>query len=159
MTKPIASARIVGDKDVMRALGKLSDILAGKVLELALTAGGLEIMNAAKVLVAKKTRSLARSIHVGGHTEETSDPAYDPSGDLAKYGVEYSDIKGNKSTKRKAEVHIGTNVEYGPYVEFGTSKMAARPYLRPAFDENVDKARKQIIAVLRSQLKKLKTVR
>ena len=29
-------------------------------------------------------------------------------------------------------VYIGTNVEYGPYVELGTEKMAAQPYLKPA---------------------------
>ena len=28
--------------------------------------------------------------------------------------------------------YVGTNVYYAPYVEFGTRKMAARPYLRPA---------------------------
>lgn len=28
--------------------------------------------------------------------------------------------------------YIGTNVTYGKYVELGTVKMAARPYLRPA---------------------------
>lgn len=27
---------------------------------------------------------------------------------------------------------IGTNVEYAPYVELGTTRMTARPYLRPA---------------------------
>lgn len=27
---------------------------------------------------------------------------------------------------------VGTNVEYAEYVEFGTSKMAAQPYLYPA---------------------------
>lgn len=28
--------------------------------------------------------------------------------------------------------YIGTNVEYAAYVEFGTSKQKAKPYLRPA---------------------------
>lgn len=28
--------------------------------------------------------------------------------------------------------YIGTNVFYAPYVEMGTSKMAAQPFLRPA---------------------------
>lgn len=27
---------------------------------------------------------------------------------------------------------VGTNVEYAPHVEFGTRKMRARPFLRPA---------------------------
>ena len=29
---------------------------------------------------------------------------------------------------------IGTNVEYAPYVELGTSKMAAQPFLLPALE-------------------------
>jgi HK97 gp10 family phage protein len=29
---------------------------------------------------------------------------------------------------------IGTNVEYAPYVEFGTRYMAAQPFLRPALN-------------------------
>lgn len=32
----------------------------------------------------------------------------------------------------KKEVYVGTNVEYGPYVELGTSRMRERPFLRPA---------------------------
>ena len=30
---------------------------------------------------------------------------------------------------------VGTNVEYAPYVEFGTRHMSAQPYLRPAVEE------------------------
>lgn len=30
---------------------------------------------------------------------------------------------------------VGTNVEYSVYVEFGTSRMPAQPYLRPAAQE------------------------
>ena len=32
------------------------------------------------------------------------------------------------------EVFVGTAVEYGPYVEFGTRRASARPFLRPALD-------------------------
>jgi HK97 gp10 family phage protein len=31
---------------------------------------------------------------------------------------------------------IGTSVEYAPYVELGTSKMAAQPYLKPALADH-----------------------
>lgn len=34
---------------------------------------------------------------------------------------------------------VGTPVEYAPYVEFGTRKMTAQPYLGPAFYENEQK--------------------
>ena len=34
------------------------------------------------------------------------------------------------------KVYIGTNVEYAPYVEMGTSKQTAQPYLRPAAQEH-----------------------
>lgn len=33
-------------------------------------------------------------------------------------------------------VHIGTNVEYAPYVELGTSLQKAQPFLRPAASEH-----------------------
>lgn len=35
-------------------------------------------------------------------------------------------------------VYVGTNVEYAPYLELGTVKMDARPFLRPAMENNSD---------------------
>ena len=32
--------------------------------------------------------------------------------------------------------YIGTNVEYAPYVELGTSRSKAQPYLKPAATEH-----------------------
>lgn len=34
------------------------------------------------------------------------------------------------------DVYIGSNVEYAPFVELGTSKQKARPYLKPAATEH-----------------------
>ena len=34
--------------------------------------------------------------------------------------------------------YIGTNVEYGPYVEMGTSRTKAQPYLKPAIEDHTD---------------------
>lgn len=42
-------------------------------------------------------------------------------------------ITTDKKYIQKFLVMIGTNVDYGPYVEFGTKKMDARPYLFPAY--------------------------
>lgn len=41
-------------------------------------------------------------------------------------------------------VYIGTNTEYAPYVELGTSKMKAKPYLKPTVEANSEKYKKII---------------
>ena len=38
-------------------------------------------------------------------------------------------------------VYIGTNIEYAPYVEFGTRHMHAQPYLRPAATDHGEQYR------------------
>lgn len=44
----------------------------------------------------------------------------------------------------KDEAYIGTNVEYAPYVELGTYRMAARPFLRNAITNYQDEYKKII---------------
>lgn len=46
-------------------------------------------------------------------------------------GTLRNSITNTVETDEKA-AYIGTNVEYAPYVEFGTKKMAAQPFLEPA---------------------------
>jgi len=43
-----------------------------------------------------------------------------------------SSIATDKSEVQGFVVKVGTNVKYAPYVEHGTKKMAAQPYLHPA---------------------------
>ena len=47
-------------------------------------------------------------------------------------------------------VYIGTNVEYAPYVELGTSRMAARPFLRPAATEHGEEYKGVMEAAMKS---------
>ena len=39
-------------------------------------------------------------------------------------------------------VYVGTNVEYAPYVETGTWKMKAQPYLRPSIENHIQEYQK-----------------
>jgi len=44
--------------------------------------------------------------------------------------------------------YVGTNVHYAQPLEFGTSKMAARPFLFPALEKNRDK----VVAAIKEEL-------
>ena len=41
---------------------------------------------------------------------------------------------GVSRPSRPDTLYVGTNVEYAPHLEYGTVKMSAQPFLRPAFD-------------------------
>lgn len=47
-----------------------------------------------------------------------------------------------------SSLRIQENAFYWRFVEFGTSKMRARPFLRPAFDNNKDAINDTFIRVL-----------
>lgn len=55
--------------------------------------------------------------------------------------VDTGKLRGSLSTTisktmTTIDAEIGTDVEYGPAVEFGTSRQGSQPYLIPSFDRN-----------------------
>ena len=48
-------------------------------------------------------------------------------------------------------VYIGTNVEYAPYVELGTRKQKAQPFLRPAAEDHASEYGEIIESELKGQ--------
>lgn len=45
--------------------------------------------------------------------------------------------------------YIGTNVEYAPYVEMGTSRTRAQPFLRPAATDHMNEYKRIVEATLK----------
>ena len=56
----------------------------------------------------------------------------------------YSGTAPEESGANKSAVYIGTNVEYSSYVELGTIKMDAQPFLKPAVADHANTYRKII---------------
>jgi HK97 gp10 family phage protein len=59
--------------------------------------------------------------------------------------VDTGNLRGSidhKVVESEKAVHTGTNVEYAVYVEKGTRKMKAQPYLTPAVEENISKIKR-----------------
>lgn len=127
--------RVTGTEEVARRLDSVAGALDDE-LELALVTGALEIQNGAKARCPYFSGTLRRSIHVGGHTHN---------------GVDGGDIGGNRGG-RNARVLVGTDVPYAKYVEFGTSRMAARSYLRAAANEDRDACVAAVAGAIRDLL-------
>lgn len=72
--------------------------------------------------IGLKAESYAKALCPVGTPESTGIPGY--KGGTLRNSITH--------TRDKDSAYIGTNVEYAPYVELGTVKMKARPYLKPA---------------------------
>ena len=46
-----------------------------------------------------------------------------------------NNVVANLPTSGNLSAEVGTNIQYGRYLEFGTSRMAARPWLLPSFNK------------------------
>lgn len=66
----------------------------------------------------------------GNRTHTASAPGKSPAVDTGR-------LRQSIGVQKVGEGHyrVGTNVEYAPYLEFGTRRMAARPFMRPALEQ------------------------
>lgn len=79
----------------------------------------------------------------------------DRSGKLRK-GLKITNVKKKEGIKYiLVGVDRGDNSEvfYGKFIEFGTSKMPARPFLQPAYEKNKNTIQKTIAETLKEGLK------
>jgi len=85
---------------------------------------GVSIQGQAVALAPRDTSRLAGSIIVKTKDDEN----------LNRFSgnAKTEDIISNPIEENVA--HVGTNLSYSVYQEFGTRKMIAQPFLRPAFD-------------------------
>lgn len=106
--------------------------------------------------IGMQAESYAKKLAPVGTPESTGVPGY--SGGLLRNSITHA-VSGNSpgimlytsnDGKRKGTyngaapdeknkaVYIGSNVEYATYVELGTSKMKAQPYIKPAVADHAD---------------------
>jgi len=130
MTQPVLiRVDFVNMKEFEAQLQQLSKAVGSNIIEAALTLGGLKIQDEWQKEAPWKTHTFQRSIH-----------------------VEYQ-----KLSDYSGAVLIGTNLTEPPYpryLEFGTIHMAANPSGRRAWDQSIDRAKKEVIDVLNLTLAK-----
>ena len=107
--------------------------MQGDRLGKAVMAGGFVLESAVKISMSAASHT---GLVYGGH--RASAPGETPAVDM---GVLVNSINTQlvSSSDTSAFAEVGTGVEYAEWLEFGTSKMKARPFMRPAYDNNLEK--------------------
>lgn len=79
----------------------------------------------------------------------------DRSGRLRK-GLKISSVKKKEGVKYilvGVDKSDNSKIFYGKFLEFGTSKISARPFLQPAYEKNKEEIQKTIAETLKEGLK------
>lgn len=138
------SFSLTGGDRIDRLLANLDSSKADELMESALVAGAMPLVNRIKKTVPVKTGTYKRSWHIGGHVEKTpdavlSDPnakSFGMGGQLGQeVGQRWGTVPKPDGTRGQRRIFVGSGCPYGPYLEYGTSRMPARPNVRNAMQD------------------------
>lgn len=123
--------KITGDDALTKKLRRMGGSDTRRQVGAALFAGGQRIQVAAQISITTGA--------VSGKNHIPSAPGQPPNNDT---GV----LANNIETVQVAEdrVNVSSNAPYATHLEFGTSKMAERPYMRPAVAAERDNVTKLV---------------
>lgn len=98
-------------------------------------------MNAAQRAVQAGTVAIASTQAAKGAAAMVSSAPWNDQSGAARSGL-YGD---SEATGTGAQIEFGHTVEYGPYLEAGTSRMTARPIVQPTADVVAREASEELI--------------
>lgn len=138
---------IDGLSQLTQQLGKLTGD-ADKAIMATIQALVVKTQFAARQGIGRGTKS-GRVYRRGGVTHQASAPGQYPASDTGRL---LSSVQVVLPTASRLEGEVGTNVMYGRFLEFGTSRMAARPWLLPSFIQAQIGVEKQLRQAIEARL-------
>lgn len=155
------SSSVEGLDNVLARLRELSSKMQKKFVAHAVRKGA-NIIKKAAVDKAKRfdNPKTAKRVYNEITTRTNSKLGKKNGGVAISVGVkggakQYKNTNENRRKKRVGASYEGPgNVYYWRFLEFGTSKMKAQPFMRPAVENNVTQVTEAIVADLNDQLDK-----
>ena len=145
---------IEGLKELDALLRKLPERVAGNALAAAVASGARVIRDDAIARAPVDTGAMQAQIYT---KRVRASNAFERTSIVGVRGgkAKYANNKRNRQQGRAGKEYAnGGKTYYWRFVEFGTSKMAAHPFLRPAFDAKQNEAVKAITERLDERIQK-----
>jgi HK97 gp10 family phage protein len=136
-----SSSNLTGFKELAAALRQLPQRVAKNGLRAAVGAGAAVIRKEARVRAPKDTGEMTKDIQIKRERDTSGGDTF-----TARYSVFV--LTGKKSRLKGKRRDVQRDSYYWRFVEFGTSKMPARPFMRPAYETKKEDAVKAIGAKL-----------
>lgn len=128
--------KIKGIDNLTKKLDKLDDYIKEDVAD-ALEAAAMIVEGDAKQSIQRGPKTgLVYTKSFGTH--QASAPGEPPASDTGRL----ANSVDRDVDKEKLEAIVGTDLEYGLFLEEGTVNIEARPWLRPAMERNREKAKR-----------------
>lgn len=141
-----ATVEIRGYREIDHLLATLPNALSRKLMFSALRKSGNILVKAARAILKAKTKGkglLARSIGMVTDTFSTYPAVWIGPRHLAGRGAH--SLKNSPLALKKTKSRIASALKGGfqgwraHFIEFGTVKQPAKPFMRPAYDQNKDR--------------------
>lgn len=126
------SIKIDGLDDLLADLRKVQEVsdeaLVDTINDVALDTQSNAIQGIQRGPASGRTYKRGTTIH------RASAPGQYPMSDTGRLA---SNVKVELANQSNIVARVGTGIAYGPWLEFGTSKMAARPWLLPSYKKAI----------------------
>lgn len=152
------SVKVQGLKELGKKMQDLGRKTSNRIAAKAMRQGGIIVRDTARAKAPvlaqnvphrkrgtlKKAITTRTKIRKGGKTETIIWVKKPTSGQISRF----------KGKSGRSGAYNPNDPFYWRFVEFGTSKMAARPFLRPAFEQSKQQAANVIISTLKTEIHK-----
>lgn len=128
MAKPV-TVQVDGLRELGERMKSLKSDMANRIARAATAAGSVVIRNAAQQSVPVDTGNLKKNIIVKRL----------PKGEARFTSEHIVTVRKGRLTDKQKTAGL-KSAYYGTFVEFGTAHTPARPFLRPAYDQNKERA-------------------
>lgn len=153
---------IQGLDEVLKKMRAMGPALSGKGAKTAMRKAANVVRDAAKANAAQLDDPNTPNRIADNVAIQFASRTFKRTGDVMfRVGVrggarQYANTRENRGKQRVGKAYsTGGSTFYWRFLEFGTSKMGARPFMRPALEQNVDKATNVAVVELNKSLDRL----